>query len=117
MFARNHAEACTLCGLCVKFAVSRKAHELLHEEESRTAGVQLIKRFSGGGTVVVDEDTVFATLIMQQSAIPEVECYPRSIMRWSQEFYDPVFLPHGDFSLQEHGESACCATLNLLSVM
>ena len=81
----------------------RKAHELLHEEESKKAGVQLIKRFSGGGTVIVDENTLFATLIMAQPAIPDVECYPRSIMRWSQDFYNPVFLPYGDFSLQEHG--------------
>ena len=70
--------------------------------------MQLIKRFSGGGTVIVDENTLFATLIMAQPAIPDVECYPRSIMRWSQEFYDPVFLPYGDFSLQEHGTALLC---------
>lgn len=86
----------------IVMGISGKAHELLHEEESKEAGVQLIKRFSGGGTVIVDENTLFATLIMAQPAIPDVECYPRSIMRWSQEFYNPVFLPYGDFSLQEH---------------
>lgn len=81
----------------------RKAHELIHEEESRAAGVQLIKRFSGGGTVVVDQNTLFATFIMEGSAFPEIESYPRAIMRWSREFYNPIFLPYGDFSLQEHG--------------
>lgn len=81
----------------------RKAHELVYEDESRAAGIQLIKRFTGGGTVVVDNDTVFATLIMEQSAFPDVDCFPRNIMSWSQDFYNPVFLPHGQFSLQEHG--------------
>ena len=91
------------CLLTMSERYCRKAHELLHEEESKKAGVKLIKRFSGGGTVIVDENTLFATLIMAQPAVPDVECYPRSIMRWSQDFYNPVFLPYGDFSLQEHG--------------
>lgn len=92
--------------------IARKADQLLHEEQSQKAGVQLIKRFSGGGTVVVDKNTLFATLIMGQAAIPEVECYPRSIMSWSQGFYDPVFLPYGDFSLQEHGRALLFTLLN-----
>ena len=33
----------------------------------KAAGIPLIKRFSGGGTVVVDQDTVFATLVMEGS--------------------------------------------------
>ncbi len=72
-------------------------------DRARAAGMQVIKRFSGGGTVVVDTDTVFSTLILQAAAVPGVECYPRPIMRWSERFYRPVFGPHGDFSLREHG--------------
>ena len=84
--------------------VCRKKDELIHTDVARAAGIDVIKRFSGGGTVVVDHNTVFATLIMQASAIPGVECYPRPVMQWSEGFYKPLFSPHGAFQLQEHGQ-------------
>ena len=86
----------------------RKEDELIHTEAAKKAGIEVIKRFSGGGTVVVDHNTIFATLIMQAEAVPGVECYPRPIMQWSEGFYENVFGPHGNFSLQEHGETAPC---------
>ncbi len=42
----------------------RKPEQLIHTEQAKQAGVQVIKRFSGGGTVVTDSNTLFATLIM-----------------------------------------------------
>ena len=75
----------------------------MHVPEAHRAGMTVVKRFSGGGTVVVDMDTVFATLIFSADALPDVECYPRPIMRWSESFYAPIFAPHGDFRLREHG--------------
>ena len=84
----------------------RKKDELIHLDAAKRKGIEVIKRFSGGGTVVVDHNTVFATLIMQAEAVPGVECYPRPVMQWSESFYKPVFSPHGPFRLQEHGEAA-----------
>jgi len=86
----------------IVMGISGKPGELVHQEAARNQGVQLIKRFSGGGTVVVDDNTLFATIIMQGRALPNIECYPRPIMQWSREFYGPVFSPYGDFHLQEH---------------
>ncbi len=43
----------------------RKPAELIHVPQAAKAGIQVIKRFTGGGTVVVDEDTLFMTLIFQ----------------------------------------------------
>ena len=83
----------------------RKLDELVHVDAAKAAGMQVIRRFSGGGTVVVDENTLFSTLILQAADVPGgVECYPRPIMKWSEGFYWPVFGPHGDFRLQAHGE-------------
>lgn len=45
-----------------------KPEELVHTGAMLESGVQLIKRFTGGGTVVVDQDTVFGTLIFQAGA-------------------------------------------------
>ena len=43
----------------------------MHRSAAKAAGVTVIKRFSGGGTVAVDPNTVFATLISSEAAIPE----------------------------------------------
>ena len=69
--------------------------------------MSVIKRFSGGGTVAVDRDTVFGTLIMNAAALPAVECYPRPIMAWSEGFYSSVFSPYGPFGLRDNGATQC----------
>ena len=38
---------------------------MVHADQAAWRGVQVVKRFTGGGTVVVDGSTVFSTLIMQ----------------------------------------------------
>lgn len=82
---------------------SRKVEELIHADTAKAKGVQVIKRFSGGGTVVVDSNTLFCTLIFNAADVPGVDCHPRPVMQWSERFYSPVFKPHGDFRLREHG--------------
>lgn len=53
----------------------RKLEELVHRAEAKAAGVPVIRRFSGGGTVAVDQDTIFATLVSDDKTLPEV-CTP-----------------------------------------
>ncbi|CAD7703674.1 unnamed protein product [Ostreobium quekettii] len=81
--------------------LSGKMEEHLHTSQVREMGIPVIKRFSGGGTVVVDEGTVFATLVFQADCVPDVECYPKPVMRWTEDLYGPVFLPFGNFELHE----------------
>jgi lipoate-protein ligase A len=81
----------------------RKLDQLVHAADAWASGVKVIRRFSGGGTVVVDEDTMFVTLIMQSTSLTQLECYPRPIMRWSEGFYSPVFSCYGEFRLRENG--------------
>jgi hypothetical protein len=47
--------------------VHRRAEELIHVPQARQARMQVLKRFTGGGTVVVDSNTVFASLIFNVS--------------------------------------------------
>jgi lipoate-protein ligase A len=61
--------------------------------------IPTIKRFSGGGTVVVDEDTLFLTFILNKEC-SGVPCCPQKIMHWSKQFYEPHFSEL--FSLQEN---------------
>lgn len=50
----------------------------------------LIKRFSGGGTVVVDENTIFITFICNKADIP-IAAEPKAIMQWTATLYKDVF--------------------------
>lgn len=74
--------------------------------QARAAGIQVLKRFTGGGTVVVDSSTVFATLIFSASALPGVDVFPQPIMRWTEAFYKHVFHDHHDFAMRENGARA-----------
>lgn len=60
----------------------------------------LIKRFSGGGTVIVDENTLFATFICNKS-LHDFPAYPEPIMRWTESIYQKVF-NHPEFALREN---------------
>lgn len=54
------------------------------------APLPLIKRFSGGGTVVVNEDTIFITFIFNRLDI-DIPAEPKAIMRWTAGIYEQVF--------------------------
>lgn len=62
-----------------------------------------MKRFTGGGTVIVDENTLFVSLICNRNDVPDVQPYPRSVMAWSGSLYSQVFNGIGDFQLRENG--------------
>ncbi|GAX81016.1 hypothetical protein CEUSTIGMA_g8451.t1 [Chlamydomonas eustigma] len=86
----------------IVMGISGRASELIQVPEAIKAGVQVVKRFTGGGTVVVDHDTIFTTLIVQGQSLPHVDPYPQPIMKWTEGFYEPVFKSFGEFRLKEN---------------
>lgn len=88
---------------CVCLHVIRKPAELLDVKSVLQDKIPVIKRFTGGGTVIVDQGTVFVSLICNKDAVPGVQPYPQPIMAWSSLFYDEVFHGAGDFKLRENG--------------
>ncbi|CAN0908910.1 Inactive lipoate--protein ligase 2 [Linum grandiflorum] len=88
----------------IVMGVSGKPAELLNSKLvlAPDGNVPVIRRFTGGGTVIVDGGTIFVTLICNKDAIPKVQPYPRSIMQWSGILYDQVFQGIGDFHLREN---------------
>jgi lipoate-protein ligase A len=50
----------------------------------------LIRRFSGGGTVVVDENTLFVTFIGNSDEL-SIPHNPQGIAKWTTKFYGPLF--------------------------
>ena len=80
-------------------------HELIDVERAAAANVSIIRRFTGGGTVIVDGNSILTSLIVDgPEAVPEVPPYPRPIMAWTEQLFQVVFQKHcPDFSLRENG--------------
>ncbi|KAL2621245.1 hypothetical protein R1flu_001450 [Riccia fluitans] len=57
----------------IVMGISGKPKKLLEVEKVVKDCVPVIQRFSGGGTVIVDEGTLFVTLIRSRSALPRLE--------------------------------------------
>ncbi|KAF2313610.1 hypothetical protein P3X46_029746 [Hevea brasiliensis] len=86
----------------IVMGISGKPSELLEIGPVLQDHIPVIKRFTGGGTVIVDCGTIFVTLICNNEDVPGVQPYPRSIMSWSGLLYSQVFQGIGDFQLREN---------------
>lgn len=86
-----------------------KAHELVHIDVAERDGIPLIRRYTGGGTVIVDQNSVFSSFIMNAEDA-SVTPYPKNIMKWSEDIYGPVF---GKLLLPEHVGDVCMCFLLL----
>jgi len=70
---------------------SGKPLELLNIQKVKKDNLQVIRRFTGGGTVVVDHSTVFASFVLNAGDVNS-QPYPREIMKWTEEaVYAPAF--------------------------
>ncbi len=81
----------------IVMGISGKKEDLIEE---RTLPMPVIRRFSGGGCVLIDEETLFITLIYNRHSV-SVAPFPQHIMQWSGEFYQPLF-PDKKFSVREN---------------
>ena len=79
---------------CV-LGISSQIDRMLHLEEAKKANLPLIRRFSGGGTVIVDQNTCFSTFILQG------HYNPSTLHAFASSFFTEVFkgLP---FSLHQN---------------
>lgn len=66
--------------------ISGEVAALLDEEKVKKDSVDVIRRFSGGGTVIVDEETLFISFIFEKKALP-ITSFPEPILRWSAALY------------------------------
>lgn len=87
----------------VVLGVSGKPSQLVYTELAAAANIPLIRRFTGGGTVVVDHNTIFTSLIMSEGEVPGLQAYPRPIMKWTEDLFKHAFDKYEkNFLLQEH---------------
>ncbi len=84
----------------IVMGISGKAEVLLNLESVKAEKIPVIKRFSGGGTVIVDENTLFITFIMAKEAL-NIPVFPEPILRWTERLYQTSWqIPH--FHLREN---------------
>jgi lipoate---protein ligase len=72
--------------LAIVMGISGTPQQGLDVTKVKEDRVPVIQRFSGGGTVVVDENTLFITFIFAKSSLP-IHPFPEPILRWSGELY------------------------------
>ncbi|KAL5230376.1 hypothetical protein ABZP36_029152 [Zizania latifolia] len=86
----------------IVMGVSGRVSELVEIQPVLRDQVPVIRRFSGGGTVIVDQGTVFVTFICSKNAIAGLQPFPRDIMSWTGQLYEKVFASFGEFHLLEN---------------
>lgn len=76
----------------IVMGIGGKPERLIDIEAAKNDGVLVLKRFSGGGTVVVDHSSLWTTFIGRNKMLPTVKPYPREIMEWSANvIFGPAF--------------------------
>jgi lipoate-protein ligase A len=63
---------------------SQKEEEVIHLEKA--SKIPIIRRFSAGGCVILDKDTIMVTFIMNKKEVG-IDLFPLSIMKWTEKFY------------------------------
>ncbi len=74
----------------IVLGISGKPEIMINTPYLQRKPIPVIRRFSGGGTVVVDESTYFITLICNSEQV-QVPCQPEKILRWTEGLYQPLF--------------------------
>lgn len=84
----------------IVLGISGKVPQLVDIEKAAEKEVKLIRRFSGGGTVVVGSDTLFVTFLFNAND-HSFEPFPNPIAKWTESIYQKAF-SHIPFELKEN---------------
>lgn len=84
----------------IVFGISGQPNDFVDRERHQENPIPLIKRFSGGGTVVIDQSTLFISFIFSKKDL-DFGISPKALLEWSLAIYRPMFHPK-DFSFTEN---------------
>ncbi len=70
----------------IVMGISGQPEKLLNLESVKREKIPVYKRFSGGGTVIVDEQTLFVTFIFSKNLLP-IPAFPEPILKWTENLY------------------------------
>ena len=95
----------------IVLGISGKVEEMVHAERAAQVGMPVIKRFTGGGTVIVDSDTIFASFLLAEGALPDVEPYPQPILEWTGGIYGDALRRCGADGFRVNANDYCIGSL------
>jgi lipoate-protein ligase A len=84
----------------IVMGISGKVEELIDEKVYQKRSIPIIRRFSGGGTVLIEQDVLFLTFIFNRHDEDVGSC-PQRLMHWTRDVLAPVFA-HTDFQVREN---------------
>jgi lipoate-protein ligase A len=85
----------------IVLGTSGKVDVDVHEAYCHSKLIPIVRRYTGGGTVYIDSNTLLLSLVVDgASAINGFKPWPREIMSWTEGLFTPLF--GTDFSLQGH---------------
>lgn len=84
----------------IVMGISGKPEELIESQELVNNPMPVIRRFSGGGTVVVEENTLFVTFILSKEHFDLGTC-PKRLLDWTGLIYHELF-SHTAFQIREN---------------
>jgi len=91
----------------IVMGISGKLEELVNQELLQQKPIPVIRRCSGGGTVIVDEETLFVSFLFQDDFF-KGQLFPEPILEHAAEFYRSAFpeitLRENDFVI---GDKKC----------
>ncbi len=84
----------------IVMGISAKPEQHLNMKLLEKTPIPVIRRFSGGGTVFVDENTFFVTFICNKESV-QVPCFPSHVHFFVKDIYTQIFQDM-DFQLTEN---------------
>lgn len=102
LYSSSTVEALADRNVVIGIGQEKQLSGLIDVNYAKKSTIPIIKRFTGGGTVLVDSSTFFVSFIFNKSEFsqnlkPEFRdvdvknIYPREIMRWTEAFYRHFF--------------------------
>ena len=84
----------------IVMGISAKPDDVINKQEFVKKPIPVIRRFSGGGTVLIEKNTLFVTFIVQQQDV-QLDMCPKQLLDWTGHMYSPLF-SHVDFAIREN---------------
>jgi len=93
----------------IVMGISSDPKELLCQKTLKENPVPVIRRFSGGGTVIVDEQTLFVSFLCNKKDMP-LTPFPEPLLAWSAKIYEESWkIPQFGLQTQDYtiGDKKC----------
>ena len=83
----------------IVMGISSNANELIDLKKTEEKKIPIIRRYSGGGTVIIEKKTLLTSFILDKHLFPHLS-FPEPLLKWSGDFYSKA-LKIKNFQIKE----------------